>query len=79
MRLGRSCIGRWGIPFIGEFILSCKRMVGSAADCHLSRITNYYNDGEDAFDMRKPMSRDKNRECVREDGENVKVSPEDVW
>lgn len=43
------------------------------------RITNYYNDGEDAFDMRKPLSRDKKRECIREDGENVRVSPEDVW
>jgi len=57
----------------------CTEMEEAAADGHSSRITNYYNDGEDAFDMRKPMSRDKNRECVREDGENVRVSPEDVW
>ena len=42
-------------------------------------VENYYNDGEDALDMRKPLSRDKNRECVREDGESVRVSPEDVW
>lgn len=50
------------------------------------RVVNYYSDdptgasakGEDAFDMRKPLSRDKNREHVRENGENFLVSPEDV-
>jgi hypothetical protein len=29
--------------------------------------------------MRKPMSRDTKRECVRENGEEVRVSPDDVW
>ncbi|KAF2747667.1 acyl-CoA N-acyltransferase [Sporormia fimetaria CBS 119925] len=43
------------------------------------RVVNYYNDGEDAFDMRKPCKRDVKRETVREDGENVRVNPEDVW
>jgi N-terminal acetyltransferase B complex catalytic subunit len=50
------------------------------------RVVNYYSDdpsglsgkGEDAFDMRKPLSRDKNREHVRENGENFLVNPEDV-
>lgn len=47
------------------------------------RVVGYYNDGpsgksEDAFDMRKPLSRDKNREHVRENGENFLVNPEDV-
>ncbi|KAF2709782.1 n-acetyltransferas-like protein [Pleomassaria siparia CBS 279.74] len=42
-------------------------------------IENYYNDGEDAYDMRKPLSRDKKRECVREGGENIRVDPNDVW
>lgn len=43
------------------------------------RVTEYYNDGEDAFDMRKPLSRDTARETVREGGEECRVSPEDVW
>ena len=43
------------------------------------RITDYYNDGSDAFDMRKPLKRDKARKTVRANGENVKVSPEEVW
>ncbi|KAF2022269.1 n-acetyltransferas-like protein [Aaosphaeria arxii CBS 175.79] len=42
-------------------------------------VANYYNDGEDALDMRKPCSRDKDRGCVREDGESHRVNPEDVW
>jgi N-terminal acetyltransferase B complex catalytic subunit len=50
-------------------------------------VKNYYGDhatdpsqgGEDAFDMRKPMKRDKNRQHVRDDGEHHEVHPEDVW
>lgn len=47
------------------------------------RVVGYYQDdpsgqseGEDAFDMRKPCSRDKNLEHIRENGENFVVSPE---
>lgn len=50
------------------------------------RVINYYNDdptgrkeGEDAFDMRKPLSRDKKLQHIREDGENHKVYPEDLY
>jgi N-terminal acetyltransferase B complex catalytic subunit len=43
------------------------------------RVVDYYNDGEDAFDMRKSLSRDKNNECVRAGGEEIRVRPEDVW
>jgi N-terminal acetyltransferase B complex catalytic subunit len=43
------------------------------------RVVGYYNDDEDAFDMRKPLSRDKERKTVVENGEKVKVSPHDVW
>ncbi|KAI9931612.1 N(alpha)-acetyltransferase 20, NatB catalytic subunit [Aspergillus wentii] len=51
------------------------------------RVVNYYSDdptgfsesGEDAFDMRKPCSRDKNLEHIRENGEDFPVSPEDVY
>ena len=50
------------------------------------RVVNYYSDdptglsesGEDAFDMRKPCSRDKDFQHIRENGENFRVSPEDV-
>ncbi|KFA62769.1 hypothetical protein S40285_07555 [Stachybotrys chlorohalonatus IBT 40285] len=50
-------------------------------------VKDYYGDhstdptksSEDAFDMRKPMKRDKNRQHVRDDGEKHEVYPEDVW
>ncbi|XWW96658.1 hypothetical protein V2A60_004635 [Cordyceps javanica] len=34
---------------------------------------------EDAFDMRKSMTRDVKLEHVRHDGEDHQVDPEDVW
>ena len=50
------------------------------------RVLEYYSDdptgrknGEDAFDMRKPLKRDKDRQHVREDGENFKIMPEDLY
>ncbi|PVI03341.1 acyl-CoA N-acyltransferase [Periconia macrospinosa] len=43
------------------------------------KVVEYYNDGEDALDMRKSLSRDAKGECVREKGEEVEVRPEDVW
>ncbi|RAR10859.1 acyl-CoA N-acyltransferase [Stemphylium lycopersici] len=42
-------------------------------------VKDYYNDGEDALDMRKSCSRDKKGECVRVDGEKWEVSAEEVW
>ncbi|KUJ21172.1 N-acetyltransferase 5 [Mollisia scopiformis] len=36
-------------------------------------------DGEDAWDMRKPLRRDVERKHVRSDGEKWEVMPEDVW
>ena len=50
------------------------------------RVENYYSDdptgltdsGEDAFDMRKPCSRDKDLKHIREHGEDFAVGPEDV-
>jgi N-terminal acetyltransferase B complex catalytic subunit len=50
-------------------------------------VKGYYGDhatdstkgSEDAFDMRKPMKRDKDHEHIRGDGENHEVDPEDVW
>jgi len=52
------------------------------------RVLNYYNDDptspdpnaeEDAYDMRKPCARDKERQHVRENGEQFTVYPEEVW
>ena len=50
------------------------------------RVLDYYSDdptgggtAEDAYDMRKPLSRDKDRKHVRENGENFTILPEDMW
>ena len=49
-------------------------------------MVDYYSDdptggkdGEDAFDMRKPLSRDKKKQHVRKNGENFRVKPEDLY
>jgi N-terminal acetyltransferase B complex catalytic subunit len=42
-------------------------------------VQDYYNDGEDALDMRKPCSRDVGEKHIRKNGEDFKVRPEDVW
>jgi N-terminal acetyltransferase B complex catalytic subunit len=51
------------------------------------KVMGYYNDdlsdpskdGEDAFDMRKPLKRDKDLKHIRENGEEFEVDPRDVW
>nr|OQO28986.1 hypothetical protein B0A51_03568 [Rachicladosporium sp. CCFEE 5018] len=43
------------------------------------RIVDYYSDGSDAFDMRKPLKRDKQRKTIRANGETVRVQPSEVW
>ena len=52
------------------------------------RVVDYYSDdptgknkgrSEDAFDMRKPLQRDKTRKHVRENGEEHRVGAEDVF
>ena len=52
------------------------------------RVVEYYSDDptgksksgcEDAFDMRKPLERDKTRKHVRENGEEHRVSADDVF
>jgi N-terminal acetyltransferase B complex catalytic subunit len=42
------------------------------------RVVGYYDDNSDAFDMRKSLSRDKERLHVREGGEEVRISPSEV-
>jgi len=48
------------------------------------RVVGYYSAGggaeaEDAYDMRKPLKKDVNRESIREKGEDFLVSPEEVY
>lgn len=51
------------------------------------KVLDYYSDdptnssknGEDAYDMRKGLSRDVEGKHTRADGEKWEVSPEDVW
>ena len=43
------------------------------------RVVGYYQDDEDAFDMRKPLSRDVEGKTVREGGEEERVEPSEVW
>lgn len=50
------------------------------------RVHKYYSDdptggkaGEDAFDMRKPLRRDKKLQHIRANGENYVVHPEDLY
>ncbi|KAL9058455.1 MAG: hypothetical protein Q9162_001751 [Coniocarpon cinnabarinum] len=43
------------------------------------KVVEYYADGADAFDMRKPLKRDKERKHVRENGESFEVDPAYVW
>lgn len=50
-------------------------------------VKDYYGDhatdpaaqSEDAYDMRKPMNRDRSRRHVREDGETFEIEPCYVW
>jgi N-terminal acetyltransferase B complex catalytic subunit len=51
------------------------------------KVLDYYSDdptdrtkdGEDAYDMRKSLARDRDGKHVRENGKNFEVMPEDVW
>lgn len=42
-------------------------------------VKAYYGDGEDAWDMRKPLGRDGRRETVRDGGKEAMVDPGEVW
>ncbi|KAH8882807.1 acyl-CoA N-acyltransferase [Thozetella sp. PMI_491] len=64
------------IAFYKDMGYSVFRVVKDYYGDHYSDPTK---DSEDAFDMRKPMKRDVNREHIREDGEKFEVEPGDVW
>ena len=42
------------------------------------RVVGYYGDQEDAYDMRKALPRDVNKETVRQDGHLHRCAPEDT-
>ena len=42
-------------------------------------VDDYYADGEAAYDMRKPLSRDTQQKTVRANGKDVHVKPFQVW
>lgn len=51
------------------------------------RVLDYYSDdptdaskdGEDAYDMRKPLRRDADKKHIRHNGKDFAVDPSDVW
>jgi N-terminal acetyltransferase B complex catalytic subunit len=55
--------------------LECYRKGGYSV---YRRVDRYYSNEEDALDMRKPLRRDVQRQTIRENGEDVLVSPRDV-
>jgi N-terminal acetyltransferase B complex catalytic subunit len=49
-------------------------------DYYVDDVANPNSDkGEDAYDMRKPLKRDKTKKHIRENGEKFIVQPHDVW
>lgn len=65
--------------FVRESNVVAKELYRKMGYSVFRKVREYYNDGEDALDMRKPLGRDKGRECVREEGEKWVVRPDDVW
>ncbi|TAQ85728.1 acyltransferase [Chlorociboria aeruginascens] len=52
---------------------------GSVLEYYSDDPTDASKNGEDAYDMRKPLKRDVERKHVRENGEEFEVDPSDVW
>jgi len=48
-------------------------------DYYVDDPSNPNADGEDAYDMRKPLKRDKDKKHIRANGESFAVEPTDVW
>lgn len=79
--------GAWFVDlFVREGNEAAVGMYKSLGYSVFRRVVEYYSvdptgrkDGpEDAFDMRKPMKRDINRQFVRENGEEFRVRPEEL-
>lgn len=72
--------------FVRESNTSAIKMYESMGYSVYRRVVDYYADdvggsmkGEDAFDMRKPLSRDKAKEHIRDNGREFHVTAEDVF
>ena len=48
-------------------------------DCYGDHSTDPTLSSEDAYDMRKPLKRDRNLQHIRNDGESHEVEAADVW
>ena len=81
-----QCIGKWG----KSHRYGCRTTQAETKSLYsysvFRRVVDYYSDnptsksaGEDAFDMRKPMKRDKKRKHIRENGEEYRINPEDIY
>ncbi|MBA7496468.1 hypothetical protein ES702_07076 [subsurface metagenome] len=72
--------------FVRESNTSAIKLYESLGYSVFRRVVDYYSDdvggsmkGEDAFDMRIPLSRDKQKEHIRENGRDFPVTAEDVF
>jgi N-terminal acetyltransferase B complex catalytic subunit len=80
--LERTCdaSNAWFVDlFVREENVAAQQLYQSLGYSVYRRVVKYYNDNSDAFDMRKPLSRDTKMETIRENGENIAVDPSDVW
>lgn len=78
MWLPSSFTRKWG-EFLLSLIVVSFLLTTNIRYSVYRRILDYYADGADAFDMRKPLRRDRQRKTVRPNGENIKVDPSEVW
>ena len=72
--------------FVRESNASAIKMYESLGYSVFRRVVDYYSDdvggsmkGEDAFDMRIPLARDKEKKHVRSNGRDMRVTAEDVF
>lgn len=72
--------------FVRQSNTSAIKMYESLGYSVFRVVKDYYSDdtrggstGEDAYDMRLPMDRDKDRRHIRENGREFAVNPEDVF
>ena len=72
--------------FVRESNNSAIKLYESLGYSVFRRVVDYYSDdiggsmkGEDAFDMRIPLPRDKERRHIRENGRDFHVTAEDVF
>jgi N-terminal acetyltransferase B complex catalytic subunit len=80
--LERVCesVDAWFVDlFVREENIQAQKMYRKLGYSVWRRVVGYYNDDMDAFDMRKPLSRDKERGTVRGGGEDIRVDPGEVW